>query len=66
MWYSPNCRKGVRPSDIVREELPNPEWDMKLKPSTDEPMTLKGVHTFSVALEVYSVAEEIYKQVDVL
>ena len=32
---------------------------------TGEPLMLKGVHTFPVALEFYSEAEEVYKYIDV-
>jgi hypothetical protein len=53
--------KGVRPSDTVREGLPSPEWALKLEPSAGEPLTPTGVHTYPVALELYSEAKEVYK-----
>jgi hypothetical protein len=55
--------KGVRPSDTVREALPSPEWELKLEPLTGEPLMLTGKHSYPVALEVYSEADEVYRYI---
>lgn len=57
--------KGARPSDIVLEGLPSPEWTLKLKPSAGEPLILTGEHKYPVALKVYSKAKEEYEYVGV-
>jgi hypothetical protein len=58
-------QSGEPPNERVSETLPAVGWDLVLKPVSDEPRKLEGLHVYRDAGIIYSQAKEYYTHADV-